>query len=187
MNKRIEIILKGDYAYDPDILQEIQKGNFTVEIVFHPPIPITTAREDFGAVREGKTTIIGYRRNPEPPSIFLTLTDRVKSKTYFCIRSDTRQIFDAVSKIPSDKYLKGHSDLYGCEIRVIEGTHVKVYPPEEGERTYEIVDNGLGIKCLACGMISYNSNDVANLYCGNCHKFHAEHTEGEDKTGKALP
>jgi len=27
------------------------------------------------------------------------------------------------------------------------------------------------IKCLKCGMVSYNQNDVEYHYCGNCHLF----------------
>ena len=41
-------------------------------------------------------------------------------------------------------------------------------------KTYEIItvlDND-GIKCLKCGMISFNKNDVDFKYCGNCHRFH---------------
>ncbi len=29
-----------------------------------------------------------------------------------------------------------------------------------------------GIKCLACGRISYNPYDIAERYCGHCHTFH---------------
>jgi hypothetical protein len=28
------------------------------------------------------------------------------------------------------------------------------------------------IKCLLCGMTSYNSRDIEKRYCGNCHRFH---------------
>jgi hypothetical protein len=31
---------------------------------------------------------------------------------------------------------------------------------------------GIAIRCRTCGMISHNQNDVRNLYCGKCHKFH---------------
>ena len=31
------------------------------------------------------------------------------------------------------------------------------------------------IKCLTCGKTSYNQNDIKNLYCGYCNKFHVEH------------
>lgn len=27
------------------------------------------------------------------------------------------------------------------------------------------------IKCLNCGSVSYNENDIARKYCGRCHKF----------------
>jgi hypothetical protein len=30
----------------------------------------------------------------------------------------------------------------------------------------------LCILCKACGMVSYNSNDVTHRYCGNCKEFH---------------
>jgi hypothetical protein len=45
--------------------------------------------------------------------------------------------------------------------------------PEYDEK-YELLDEGRAIKCLACGMVSHNLNDVAQLYCGNCHRFHEE-------------
>jgi hypothetical protein len=28
------------------------------------------------------------------------------------------------------------------------------------------------IRCDTCGLTSHNSNDVKNLYCGFCHRFH---------------
>lgn len=28
------------------------------------------------------------------------------------------------------------------------------------------------ITCPRCHRTSYNSNDIANKYCGNCHQFH---------------
>lgn len=30
------------------------------------------------------------------------------------------------------------------------------------------------IRCLQCGMGSYNLNDIAQKYCGYCHIFHAD-------------
>lgn len=41
-------------------------------------------------------------------------------------------------------------------------------------KTYELVKNGViaGIRCLDCGLVSFNENDVVNAYCGNCHEFH---------------
>jgi ribosomal protein L37E len=46
--------------------------------------------------------------------------------------------------------------------------------PQGGEKTYEIVtkNDSTGIKCLTCGLTSWNHNDVQYKYCGNCHKFH---------------
>jgi len=41
-------------------------------------------------------------------------------------------------------------------------------------KTFEIVKGRTqnGIKCLVCGMTSWNRNDVKNEYCGNCHQYH---------------
>ena len=43
------------------------------------------------------------------------------------------------------------------------------------EDSYRIVasNDGIfaGIKHLECGKVSWNSNDVKEKYCGNCHKF----------------
>ena len=44
------------------------------------------------------------------------------------------------------------------------------------ERTFEIIDTdqavgGQALKCLKCGMVSYNPNDVKQRYCGKCHEF----------------
>lgn len=38
--------------------------------------------------------------------------------------------------------------------------------------TYEIDEEEGSIKCLNCGLTSYNPKDVAFKYCGNCHIFH---------------
>lgn len=40
------------------------------------------------------------------------------------------------------------------------------------QKKYRISDDGKSITCLHCGMKSFNINDVNNLYCGRCHKFH---------------
>lgn len=41
-------------------------------------------------------------------------------------------------------------------------------------KTYEILDvaGKAAIRCLVCGKVSYNPNDVRYLYCGYCHTFH---------------
>lgn len=44
-------------------------------------------------------------------------------------------------------------------------------------KTYEIVENGLAIKCLICGLTSYNSNDVKHIFCGHCKRFHLDEME----------
>lgn len=46
--------------------------------------------------------------------------------------------------------------------------------------TYKILDEGNAIECLKCGKISHNSNDVTNLWCGHCKRYHVEYmTDGE--------
>jgi hypothetical protein len=54
-----------------------------------------------------------------------------KFTTYFWVRSDTRQIFDARSEKPSDEKLKEYAELYNCEITVIEGTTIAEYSAEK--------------------------------------------------------
>lgn len=49
-------------------------------------------------------------------------------------------------------------------------------PVKKSRKTYEIIpvtgSHTGAIKCLKCGMTSYNPNDVRHKYCGNCHEFH---------------
>ena len=52
--------------------------------------------------------------------------------------------------------------------------------------TYEIVDNGLGIKCLKCGHTSYDFGDIDSLWCSTCKKFH-EDMMAEDNPPKLAP
>jgi hypothetical protein len=40
---------------------------------------------------------------------------------------------------------------------------------------------GLCIHCCVCGRTSFNPNDVEQLYCGHCHRFH------DDECPPALP
>lgn len=35
-------------------------------------------------------------------------------------------------------------------------------------QTYEIINEGRAIKCLECGLTSYNMHDVQQRYCGKC-------------------
>jgi hypothetical protein len=44
---------------------------------------------------------------------------------------------------------------------------------------YEIAVDDAWIRCLICGMISYNQQDVEQRYCGNCHRFLAEGQQEE--------
>jgi hypothetical protein len=42
--------------------------------------------------------------------------------------------------------------------------------------TYTVIridhSGALAIHCKFCGRVSHNVNDVVNLYCGFCHRFH---------------
>lgn len=42
--------------------------------------------------------------------------------------------------------------------------------------TFEVLDIGgkAAIKCLHCGLVSYNPNDVAQKFCGKCGLFHED-------------
>jgi hypothetical protein len=37
----------------------------------------------------------------------------------------------------------------------------------------------MAILCLVCMRLSHNPNDVANRYCGKCHRFHDDPTPSE--------
>jgi hypothetical protein len=50
-------------------------------------------------------------------------------------------------------------------------------PPRDWRQTgqsYELLDDGRAIRCLACGLTSYHPRDVAEKYCGFCHRFHED-------------
>lgn len=38
----------------------------------------------------------------------------------------------------------------------------------------DLTNEGRSIRCLICGAISYNPNDVRERYCAFCHRFHDE-------------
>lgn len=38
--------------------------------------------------------------------------------------------------------------------------------------TYQLLYGDTAIKCLRCGLVSHNTNDVAHRYCGRCQHFH---------------
>ena len=37
---------------------------------------------------------------------------------------------------------------------------------------YTIAPDGSSITCTACGLTSYNANDIAQKFCGHCGTFH---------------
>lgn len=44
---------------------------------------------------------------------------------------------------------------------------------EEVIQTYELsLDETSWIKCLRCGLTSYNANDIHHRFCGRCKHFH---------------
>jgi hypothetical protein len=49
------------------------------------------------------------------------------------------------------------------------------------EKTYEIVEEGTGIVCLICGMVSYNREDVRRRFCGSCKVFHDDVAKKADE------
>lgn len=55
-------------------------------------------------------------------------------------------------------------------------------------KTFEIVKGRTqnGIKCLICGLTSWNRNDVEKEYCGNCHQFHEVMSAGVEKVGEFI-
>lgn len=38
--------------------------------------------------------------------------------------------------------------------------------------TYKLLEEGKAIQCLWCGLVSHIPSDVAEHYCGACHRFH---------------
>lgn len=47
--------------------------------------------------------------------------------------------------------------------------------------TYQVDVSPPRITCLVCNMTSYNTNDIAYLYCGNCHAYHNIRVDEEGK------
>jgi hypothetical protein len=41
--------------------------------------------------------------------------------------------------------------------------------------TYRLAPDGQSITCLVCGRTSHHPRDVAERYCGHCHRFHDDH------------
>ena len=48
------------------------------------------------------------------------------------------------------------------------------------EPTYEIlrINGDQAIRCLHCQRVSHNPNDVEQLYCGYCHRWHTDERRG---------
>jgi hypothetical protein len=38
--------------------------------------------------------------------------------------------------------------------------------------TYRVSADRRSITCLRCGLTSWHPEDVRQVYCGNCHRFH---------------
>jgi hypothetical protein len=57
-----------------------------------------------------------------------------------------------------------------------------------GAMTYQLVTmlahgrTYAGIQCLRCRMISYHPKDIAEKYCGFCHRFHEDLPRGTSQT-----
>lgn len=106
MNKKIEIVIKGEYAYDPEILKEISKGNFSIEISYHPPTPIRTRMKAFGAEKEGRETVVGLRPSIEPPVIYLTVGEGRESR----LRMTAQQLLDYYDQHGIQKFRQHFGD-----------------------------------------------------------------------------
>lgn len=65
----------------------------------------------------------------------------------------------------NNRQLKEVKEIYEKQRR-IHGNALKQLTGKE-----YILNDG-GITCLTCLRTSYNQNDIKNLYCGHCHKFH---------------
>lgn len=50
----------------------------------------------------------------------------------------------------------------------------QAYGQQPQAPTFQIGDEGRSITCLICGMKSWHPEDVRQLYCGNCHRFHKQ-------------
>lgn len=55
-------------------------------------------------------------------------------------------------------------------VRLIMGGHTPEYAKAVGKLSHLKPSS---ITCPKCGMTSFNTNDVREQYCGNCHQFHS--------------
>lgn len=70
------------------------------------------------------------------------------------------------------KYNREREDLREVESKVM--IHLQLGETVKA-KTYELLSRDgitVAIKCLKCGMTSYNRGDIENEYCGNCKRFH---------------
>jgi ribosomal protein S27AE len=73
------------------------------------------------------------------------------------------------------KLCKKHFDTEDVDILNVYKV-MEMYEKEKNKKKYMIIKSEQtsqrGITCLTCNKTSFNQNDIENLYCGFCHKFH---------------
>lgn len=75
---------------------------------------------------------------------------QLKHGTALVDENCSQQMIDALNKLSEDAY----NNSKGYVFVVSERMHQK------------------GIKCLTCNRTSYHPEDIKNLFCGFCNKFH---------------
>ncbi len=72
---------------------------------------------------------------------------------------------DYVFRLPKEEEFEALKEMASIRREVLS---------ENGVSTYLVGfrKGHISIMCLCCGMISYNSNDRLNKYCGFCHEYH---------------
>lgn len=121
MNKKIEIILKGEDVYRPDIFGEIARaigsGRFEIEVVMPRPLPI------IGRGPGGRSTqVIGYRPSTEPPRIYLTVTEGEGSEDKLFDTAEKLLDFYETEGEEEFRYRFGSPDIVRvCRLIVEEG------------------------------------------------------------------
>jgi hypothetical protein len=59
------------------------------------------------------------------------------------------------------------------QVAMRERLGVPLTPTPQGV-SYTISADRKSITCLICGLTSHNPNDVREVYCGKCHRFHQD-------------
>jgi len=49
-------------------------------------------------------------------------------------------------------------------------------------KTYEIIEDGTGLFCLLCGMVTHNKENTRRKYCLYCNTFHQDVELPESET-----